>query len=83
MKKETMVIMACIDFGGHHLRLAPVTMYIVINKKKPKTVAPQPTAAVTEVQPETAPAAEGYRTPDRSKIIPITDKEKTAVTGKP
>lgn len=53
MKKKTMVIMACIGlaviiFG------AAVTMYIVINKKKPKTTAPQPTAAVTEVQQNAA-----------------------------
>ena len=53
MKKKTMVIMACIGlaviiFG------AAVTMYIVINKKKPKTTAPQPTVAVTEVQQNAA-----------------------------
>lgn len=53
MKKKTMVIMACIGLAVIILGAA-VTMYIVINKKKPKTATPRPTAAVTEVQQNTA-----------------------------
>lgn len=65
MKKKTMVIMACIGlaviiFG------AAVTLYIVINKKKPKTPAPQETVAVTQVQ-QNAPAAEATLIPTESR----------------
>ena len=52
MKKKTMVIMACIGLAVIILGAA-VTMYIVINKKKPKTATPRPTA-VTEVQQNAA-----------------------------
>ena len=65
MKKKTMVIMACIGLAVNILGAA-VTMYIVINKKKPKTAKPQPTVAVTEVQQNT-PAAEATVLPTEAK----------------
>ena len=65
MKKKTMVIMACIGLAVIILGAA-VTMYIVINKKKPKTTAPQPTVALTEVQQD-APAAEATVLPTEAK----------------
>ncbi len=65
MKKKTMVIMACIGLAVIILGAA-VTMYIVINKKKPKTTTPQPTVLVTEVQQNT-PAAEATALPTEAK----------------
>ena len=65
MKKRTMVIMACIGLAVI-IAGAAFTLYIVINKKKPKTPAPQPTVAVTQVQ-QNAPSAEATVIPTESR----------------
>lgn len=65
MKKRTMVIMACIGLAVI-IAGAVVTLYIVVNKKKPKTPAPQPTVAVTQVQ-QNAPSADATVIPTEAK----------------
>lgn len=65
MKKRTMVIMACIGLAVI-IAGAAVTLYIVVNKKKPKTPTPQPTVAVTQVQ-QNAPSADATVIPTEAK----------------
>ena len=60
-----MVIMACTGMAVI-IAGAVVTLYIVVNKKKPKTPAPQPTVAVTQVQ-QNAPSADATVIPTEAK----------------